>query len=345
MDMSEQQHTELGTPCAPNWDEDWIALVNDAEREKGERICGARTVGGVPCPLGSTHTSGRCRFHGGFDMTGGQPGNRNAVVHGLYSRALRPCGPHCTQWESCPFAGKDVEAVKGAVRPICPYEQGLFDNEVEQLTAQYDSDPERPLRSNLIHQCALMAVLMTRAVAAMAESSMVDFTKVVRNLYSKHTAQPNARVQAYLRISAEYRRYIKLLQGDRRGKGVSEQDTSNEPLLSSSERRKKQRRTVAGDSPDPAMDNAPGASITGPGADEPETDLEFAQRMVEQARDWVAAGRCDIAILRINEALLREPTFTLGVYDEFEALWKEHCADNPKAVKLRPRPKLVSPDP
>jgi len=83
--------------------------VNAAEQELGRRICGARTMAGTPCTLEANHENGRCRFHGGFDLTGAPKDNRNAVLHGLYSRRLQVCGSHCPQWTTCPLSGEDVE--------------------------------------------------------------------------------------------------------------------------------------------------------------------------------------------------------------------------------------------
>jgi len=97
--------TPRGTPCAASWGDAWVAQIDAREQALGRRICGARTVGGTPCPLPSDHASGRCRHHGGFALTGAPADNRNAVVHGLYSRRLMICGSHCPAWQSCPMGG------------------------------------------------------------------------------------------------------------------------------------------------------------------------------------------------------------------------------------------------
>ena len=106
---TQPRRTALGSPCSRAWDNDWIAIVNAAEQELERRICGARTLAGTPCTLQPNHKNGRCRFHGGFDLTGAPKGNRNAVLHGLYSRRLQVCGAHCPQWTTCPLSGEDVE--------------------------------------------------------------------------------------------------------------------------------------------------------------------------------------------------------------------------------------------
>ncbi len=97
-------HTTLGTPCARTWSPDWIATVNATETQLNHRICGARLHDATPCTNISDHPSGRCPHHGGFDLTGAPPGNRNHVIHGLYTRRLRTCTPNCPHWQTCPLA-------------------------------------------------------------------------------------------------------------------------------------------------------------------------------------------------------------------------------------------------
>jgi hypothetical protein len=104
MPNNPERTTTLGTPCARSWTEDWITAVNAKETELNHRICGARLPDATPCCNTSDHPSGRCQFHGGFDLTGAPPGNRNAHIHGLYSRRLRTCTPDCPLYQTCPCA-------------------------------------------------------------------------------------------------------------------------------------------------------------------------------------------------------------------------------------------------
>ena len=128
--MAEQRKTKLGTPCSPKWDEAWVAQVDYVERQLDHRICGAHSPAWTPCKLASTHANGRCRFHGGAAGIGAPKGNRNAMIHGLYSRRLQQCGDHCPLWQMCPMAGKDVAALPHKERPYCVYEE----REYEALT-------------------------------------------------------------------------------------------------------------------------------------------------------------------------------------------------------------------
>ena len=48
--------------------------------------CGAKTRSGAPCRNPPVTGKKRCRMHGGAKGSGAQPGNKNAVKHGLHSR-------------------------------------------------------------------------------------------------------------------------------------------------------------------------------------------------------------------------------------------------------------------
>ena len=47
--------------------------------------CGARNRRGMLCQSPAIKGRARCRFHGGADGIGGQPGNQNALKHGYYT--------------------------------------------------------------------------------------------------------------------------------------------------------------------------------------------------------------------------------------------------------------------
>ena len=47
--------------------------------------CGARNRRGMPCQSPAVKGRARCRFHGGGERSGGQPGNHNAWKHGRYT--------------------------------------------------------------------------------------------------------------------------------------------------------------------------------------------------------------------------------------------------------------------
>ena len=54
-----------------------LSRMNQAPR------CGARTRDGSPCRSPAVRGKRRCRMHGGAAGSGGQPGNRNALKHGM----------------------------------------------------------------------------------------------------------------------------------------------------------------------------------------------------------------------------------------------------------------------
>lgn len=204
--------TALGTPCSRRWDAPWIVAVDAAELKLERRICGARCTDGTPCTLASNHPNGRCRFHGGFDLTGAQPGNRNAVLHGLYSRQLQVCGQHCPRWKHCPLAGDDVHKLPGPKKPICAYEQAGYNASVTDFRHRLNRGPVNdPFYKHLIHHLALLQVLMTRAASAMAVSPMTSVNTASSDSYFMSSTNVNAVSEAYLRFAREFRRYLELL--------------------------------------------------------------------------------------------------------------------------------------
>ena len=68
----------------------------DPENPKLSRLnqtprCCARTRRGTLCQSPAVTGRARCRFHGGADGIGGQPGNRNAFRHGRYTAEAIAC--------------------------------------------------------------------------------------------------------------------------------------------------------------------------------------------------------------------------------------------------------------
>lgn len=49
--------------------------------------CGAKTRSGTPCQAPAVSGKKRCRMHGGAKGSGAPIGNRNALKHGMYTRA------------------------------------------------------------------------------------------------------------------------------------------------------------------------------------------------------------------------------------------------------------------
>ena len=204
--------TALGSPVSPRWDDAWIRTVTQTERKLGRCICGARTQAGTPCTLKPNHANGRCKFHGGFDLTGAQSGNRNAVIHGLYSRALRTCGEQCPLWNQCPCAGDDVAKLPPAERPTCPYEATEYQTAVTDIAARaaisHESDP---VTKRMVHTAATLHVMMTRAAIALRDAPLTLDTGAKSENYEYLSPKPNPLLEAYFRIAREYRQCIKWL--------------------------------------------------------------------------------------------------------------------------------------
>ncbi|GMW01965.1 MAG: hypothetical protein AMXMBFR84_31010 [Candidatus Hydrogenedentota bacterium] len=199
--------TQLGTPCSPAWDDAWMAQVDAREQTIARRICGARTPSGLPCEFEPNHENGRCRFHGGFKFTGAPKANRNAVVHGLHTRRLMTCGPHCPVWQSCPCAGKDVEDMPPKNRPLCPFELAEYNAFVTDGMALVERrGGANPFDRHTVHTLAMLQVIMSRATAMLGLSGLTPA--------SESGDKPGAAVQTLLKLMAEYRRVRDLLPPD-----------------------------------------------------------------------------------------------------------------------------------
>ncbi|MDX9972086.1 MAG: HGGxSTG domain-containing protein [FCB group bacterium] len=185
--------TRCGTPISASWDDAWAANVEATELRLSRRICGARTIDGEPCTLFSDHPSGRCRYHGGHSLTGAPAANRNAYLHGLFVRRLRDCGPHCPRFDRCPFAGDDVVDIPASQRPFCPYELTEYELSIEDLCGQLP--PNDDTARQQAHHIVLLQVLLGRA----AQALLTDDRPKTLN--------------AFLRLSGEYRRALDLLCG------------------------------------------------------------------------------------------------------------------------------------
>ena len=234
-----QRTTTLGTPTAPAWTAEWLARVEAEETALGRRICGAMTLSMGPCKLASDHPSGRCRYHGGVPTVGPPSENQNARIHGLYARRLQRCGPQCPLWNSCAYAGKDVEELDPKDRPICAYERDEYaalikhyfkedleppedaSDAIEDETEHNDEDPRiaallRRAALNkrsepecpepfLLHQLVLLTIMQTRAAAVLSGVTLTDAVEVDSPGYKMKTAKPGAVLEAFLRIAREYR--------------------------------------------------------------------------------------------------------------------------------------------
>ena len=210
--------TTLGTPCSRVWDEAWIAKVEEAEFALNRRVCGARTGAGSVCVIESEHVYGRCRFHGGFALTGAPRGNRNAVVHGLYSRRLMVCGEHCPLWKSCPCAGPDVLKLEPKERPVCPFEQTEYNALVTDGMSRVERRADaNPFDKQAVHMLALLQVMMSRAAATLGTHKMTQMV-VTANLqrHDERMSPAFGALMRLMRLMWEYRRVRQLLPDDSR---------------------------------------------------------------------------------------------------------------------------------
>jgi hypothetical protein len=210
--------TPRGTPCAASWDDAWVAQVEAREQAMDRRVCGARTIGGKPCPLPSDHASGRCRHHGGFPLTGAPEDNRNAVVHGLYSRRLMICGTHCPAWQSCPMGGGAIDQGRGVMqlpvadRPQCPFEQAEYTATVTDVMKRTQSVAGNSFGLHIAHQVALLTVMVSRAARALAMKPFTEKMEQTAENYYMSVEKPSAGLVAFEKLSRELRRWIHLVE-------------------------------------------------------------------------------------------------------------------------------------
>jgi hypothetical protein len=202
------------------WDDAWVERVEAAELELNRRVCGARTAAGSVCVLESDHACGRCRFHGGFDLTGAPRGNRNAVVHGLYSRRLMVCGEHCPLWKTCPCAGPDVLKMEERERPTCPFEQTEYNALVTDGMSLVERRADaNPFDKQAVHMLALLQVMMSRAAAMLGRHK---FTQMVVSVNcQKHDERMSPAFAALMRLMWEYRHVRRLLPDGDGGAGAT----------------------------------------------------------------------------------------------------------------------------
>jgi len=222
--------TDLGTPRAHAWSLEWFERVEALEHELGRRVCGGVCADGNPCRRASKHSSGRCTHHGGNHLTGAPEGNENARIHGLYSRRLQRCGPQCAQWDACPFAEDDLIEIPLKIRPNCVYEQTEYDALIAhyQDQRQPEAGPYRMHRNadgsirlvstedepgppppdvHLIHQVALLQVMVSRAAAALSLDGFTETTRATGADYAMESSKMSAALQAFLRLAREHRQY------------------------------------------------------------------------------------------------------------------------------------------
>ncbi len=219
--LKDVRKTSMGTPCSPQWDDDWIDLVDETEVRLEHRCCGAHAPDEMPCELEASSKNGRCRIHGGGLKSGAQKGNTNAMIHGLYSRRLQRCGSHCPLWEVCPYSGKDVQTLEPHKRPACffgteeldalrkldatahPDYKPLENRDLDELKA----DPY-PMHAQLIglrENLNMLQIMITRAARALSVNKLsVGHYHHKGTQYSAHE-KTSALLQAHKMLMREYR--------------------------------------------------------------------------------------------------------------------------------------------
>jgi hypothetical protein len=118
-------------------------------------------------------------------------------------------------WKTCPLANKDVLEVDPRDRPKCPFETAQYNASLTDALARVDTNPQADaLTRHTAHHVAMLQVMTMRAASAMAEHALVDTTVTTAKEYQKTDMKPGVYMQAFLRLSAELRRFAKLLESE-----------------------------------------------------------------------------------------------------------------------------------
>ena len=309
---SKPRQTSRGTPCARSWNDEWIAKVEAAEQRLDRQICGARTRAGNPCELAPNHENGRCRFHGGFQLTGAQKGNRNAAVHGLYSRRLRVCDATCPLANACPCPGPDLDAVPAPDRPTCPYEQAEYNAALTDALDRVSRNPNSDaLDLHTAHNLALLQVMFNRAAIALRNAPLVDETTASTGDYQMKSTKISAHLDALTRIAREYRHFAAML------KAAQPEEPHVQDFLDN------KGRATADTGLDPDKDALlhPGSTI------DPSPQ---ARRYLRQAVKCAAAGNDVAAIDAVTDAACIAPSASAAWEDRVLAAYRPKGAVLPE---------------
>ena len=115
------------------------------------------------------------------------------------------------------------------IRPICPYEATQYQVAVTDGLARLHTERTHdPLHRHTVHHMALLQVMLVRAATALRERELIDMTVVTGEKYHMTSKKTGVYLEAFLRISSEYRRYLNLLDVpytlNPSDKGLCEQD-------------------------------------------------------------------------------------------------------------------------
>jgi hypothetical protein len=118
-------------------------------------------------------------------------------------------------WKDCPVASEEVLKIPQNNRPMCPYEAQQFE---AALGAVEERMAEMPAHDALDGQfgehVALLQVMVTRAAHALSACGFTDVVKTQKDEIGASTSQvklPSA-LQAFMRLSTEYRRCVKMIE-------------------------------------------------------------------------------------------------------------------------------------
>jgi hypothetical protein len=123
-------------------------------------------------------------------------------------------------WKDCPVASDEVLKIPQNNRPMCPYEAQQFEAALGAVEERMGNIPGHDaLGGQFGEHVALLQVMVTRAAHALSACGFTDVVKTQKDEIGASTSQvklPSA-LQAFMRLSTEYRRCVKMIEVPREG--------------------------------------------------------------------------------------------------------------------------------
>jgi hypothetical protein len=199
------------------------------------------------------------------------------------------CDTSCPVWNTCPCAGPDIEDLPASNHPTCPYEQTEYNTALTDALDRVSRNPNHDgLDLHVAHNLALLQVMLNRAAVSMRNAPLVEETVASTDAYHMRSSKPSAHLDAFTRISREYRHFAAMLKAPE----------TVEPDLR--EYANHAGRTMADTDLDPDNDGLlhPGSTLDG---------AHQARRYMREAVKHAAAGKDVAAIDAVMDAVFLQP--------------------------------------
>jgi hypothetical protein len=123
-------------------------------------------------------------------------------------------------WKDCPVSSEEVLKLPQNNRPMCPYEAQQWEAALGAVEERMARTPEHDaLDGQFGEHVALLQVMVTRAAHALSACGFTDVVKTQKDEVGALTSSvklPSA-LQAFMRLSTEYRRCVKMIEVPKEG--------------------------------------------------------------------------------------------------------------------------------